>query len=403
MPETQETGRKDGNAPCGNCGKLVLETDAAVGCDGSCKEWYHKDCAGISAGDFATLKKQSTTLLWMCKGCKEDLVVMKSGKEELKGIWSELKNLKEAMKDIIVDEIKKVLPQQVIEQMNSKMNNMSDQLKKLATDAQYDVKVASQALVQSSNSTRQSLAHSVQDLSKTRTSQENKGKVMSQSVNNQGPMINKHEMEKTREAQDCYEVAEAQSDQVDLNNTSDAHSISVAYGPSFGMDGFKEVRYKRSNKYKKYHRQESEDTDSVEDSQAEEYADNNANKVHANQTRRDFIKPKTRLRQDTIVGSKKVTNEARALRAGDKMIWRYVGKLHKDTDRSDLVRYLECHINGEIVCEELKSVGINKAFKVGIRAEESPKVDRSDFWPERVVIRPFRFPWRRDNEGAKLF
>lgn len=55
------------------------------------------------------------------------------------------------------------------------------------------------------------------------------------------------------------------------------------------------------------------------------------------------------------------------------------------------------------MCEELQGAGVNKAFKIGVAAEESAKVDSSDFWPEGVIIRPFRFPWRRNREGTKLY
>jgi hypothetical protein len=70
-------------------GKPITETNAAVGCDGSCKE-----CSGVSGGDFASLKKPSRSILWMCKECKVDLTMIKNRKEALKAIWTEITKLK---------------------------------------------------------------------------------------------------------------------------------------------------------------------------------------------------------------------------------------------------------------------------------------------------------------------
>jgi hypothetical protein len=114
--DTVAVSGKDDKAPCGDCGKPVTEANAAVGCDGSCKRWYHKECSGVRAGDFATLKKPSCSLLWMCKGCKVDFTMIKTGKEELKAIWTEITKLKEIIKVTVAVEIRKALPRSDIEQ-----------------------------------------------------------------------------------------------------------------------------------------------------------------------------------------------------------------------------------------------------------------------------------------------
>jgi hypothetical protein len=107
---------KDDKTPCRDCGKPVTEANAAVGCDGSRGRWYHKECSGVSAGDFATLKKPSCSLLWMCKECKVDLTMIKTGKEELKGIWTEITKLKEIIKVTVAEERRKALTRSDIEQ-----------------------------------------------------------------------------------------------------------------------------------------------------------------------------------------------------------------------------------------------------------------------------------------------
>jgi hypothetical protein len=59
-------------------------------------------------------------------------------------------------------------------------------------------------------------------------------------------------------------------------------------------------------------------------------------------------------------------------------------------------------IKGDITCVELNSLGSTKAFKVGIRDEEAEKIDNENFWPKGILIRPFRFPWRANQQGVHL-
>jgi hypothetical protein len=101
----------DSSPPWEECNKQVTETTAGVGCEGTCKRWFHKECSDVSTGDFTTLKRPSCTLLWMCRECKEDLTLMKNGKEELKALWSEIKGLKEIIKTSVSDEIDRAFKQ----------------------------------------------------------------------------------------------------------------------------------------------------------------------------------------------------------------------------------------------------------------------------------------------------
>jgi hypothetical protein len=105
-----------------------------------------------------------------------------------------------------------------------------------------------------------------------------------------------------------------------------------------------------------------------------------------------------------IIGSKvNPADSKEKIWAGDKKIWRYVGRLHSDIQNNDLISYMnENGVKGDITCEELNSLGSTKAFKVGIREEEAEKTDNENFWPKGVLIRPFRFPWRANQQGVHL-
>jgi len=74
---------------CGGCDNQVTENENAVACD-RCRVWYHKDCAGIDAGEFNILKRKKCNLMWLCIECKprllqmEDIEALKQNMEELR-------------------------------------------------------------------------------------------------------------------------------------------------------------------------------------------------------------------------------------------------------------------------------------------------------------------------------
>ena len=51
---------------CLKCEKEFLENDSsAIGCEGNCRQWYHRDCAGLSSIEFNVLKGRKANVLWM--------------------------------------------------------------------------------------------------------------------------------------------------------------------------------------------------------------------------------------------------------------------------------------------------------------------------------------------------
>lgn len=63
--------REENSDRCPKCGKNVLENDSnAIGCEGNCKGWFHKDCIGLSTTELSALKSKKANLIWMCVKCK---------------------------------------------------------------------------------------------------------------------------------------------------------------------------------------------------------------------------------------------------------------------------------------------------------------------------------------------
>jgi len=77
------------------CGKYTdpLSKEDAVGCEGNCLRWFHKECMGITKGEFSTLKRSICNLMWMCPTCR-DQIQTKQPKED--GLSELRKDMEEA-------------------------------------------------------------------------------------------------------------------------------------------------------------------------------------------------------------------------------------------------------------------------------------------------------------------
>ena len=53
---------------CGRCHQVVEETNNAIGCEGTCKQWFHQACIHLSDVDFQQYLDVPTTK-WSCTDC----------------------------------------------------------------------------------------------------------------------------------------------------------------------------------------------------------------------------------------------------------------------------------------------------------------------------------------------
>ena len=89
------------------------------------------------------------------------------------------------------------------------------------------------------------------------------------------------------------------------------------------------------------------------------------------------------------------------LRAAGRTAWLYVGRLRQETTPEAVKRFLDRKgVTGDIVCEELTTLGRNKSYKIGIPFSFLDTTTDRDFWPAGIVVRRFRFSRRR--EGISL-
>ena len=105
-------------------------------------------------------------------------------------------------------------------------------------------------------------------------------------------------------------------------------------------------------------------------------------------------------RDAALIGTKQTID----LQAEEKKAWLYVRRLRNGTTEEMIKKYLHTNgVRGEIECEELRTKGTSKAFKIGIPFTMHKKTENTEFWPAGTMVRRFRFHTQRrylQNEGA---
>ena len=80
------------------------------------------------------------------------------------------------------------------------------------------------------------------------------------------------------------------------------------------------------------------------------------------------------------------------MRAAERKAWLYVSRLHETVTVETITRFLQRNgIQDNIECEQLKTMGKNKAFKLGIPFSHYDKTQEEEFWPQGLIIRRFNF------------
>ena len=105
-----------------------------------------------------------------------------------------------------------------------------------------------------------------------------------------------------------------------------------------------------------------------------------------------------RRNQETLIGTG--TDAENQLEAATRLAWLYVGRLKQNTTEDILTNFLRKNGVSDIDCEQLNSIGRNKAFKVGIPFQHFDMVNKPEFWPAGVTVRRFRL--RGSCSGVSL-
>lgn len=80
---------------CGECKKAFGSDECAVQCDGPCGLWYHRECSGMTKGEFDILRRENCKLIWLCSTCKPTILCVSHDKEEkLQEIETKLDKIK---------------------------------------------------------------------------------------------------------------------------------------------------------------------------------------------------------------------------------------------------------------------------------------------------------------------
>lgn len=101
-------------ADCGRC--KVNKREGLIGCEGSCKKWWHYSCANLSESDWKLLDK-CKNVFYLCDSCKRNCEVMSKSQhktllDNISSINCEIKDIssnQEQLNNLIQREVSSVL------------------------------------------------------------------------------------------------------------------------------------------------------------------------------------------------------------------------------------------------------------------------------------------------------
>lgn len=289
----RETDEDTSTSNCGKCENNFKKEDISILCDGICAGWYHKDCAGLTNGEFEILKRKNCKLLWLCELCQKKTL----NREENKTKKEDETNLTQK-----IDSIMNFLTNQLGTVVEEKVKSMLEREGRITVIKEH--------------------IRTVNGGKHTDNGPGSEGKTLAPVVLNRRGEQGKKQTEKDEE-----KVAQHQA--------------------ARGNGGTKENEHGNANR-------------KVDEGEQEE------------------------------------------LQAAEKIAWIFVGRLKATTNSEMVSNYMTKRGVREVIeCEEIRSRGPNKAYKVGIPFGYLQTIQDPDFWPNGVQIKRYRFR-RQYNEGASL-
>ena len=320
----------DTSASCGECEKDLGSADA-VGCDGMCNLWFHKECSGMTKGEFDILKRDKCKLLWICKNCKP--IMFK--KEDARN--NEINNLTKMIENIA----KYVTNGNRDQEMRNEIERMEKQI------TIHDKKIAE-------------LTDKIDkaDPEPTNTARQNESKGNTNGQEQEPPPPEK-----------VADSASTSSTNMGNNQDTPIRNRSVIA-----------------------HTEQQRSLISTSETQPKDPCQNKTNTAPTSSTHREInlrpAKENKKQENECIKGTGNPGNHP--LKAAPKREWLFQGNLAADTTREEVKKFLELYEMHDVVCEEMRT-RLNKAFKLGVTEDQAAQLRSPDIWPEGITIKPFRF------------
>lgn len=349
---------------CPICARKVVEDEMAVQCDGKCKRWHHITCAELQQGQYNALRatsKRKSKLLWLCISCEQDFVLYKASK-----------NVQEEMELLRLD-----------------MNKKLDDLSKIIDRIKFGI---------SQENTRETIITQHQG-------QENNNLVYKDVVTRQVTNKTQRSDKNKKQAPEPPELEEKTAE-LELNLQCEQQERVFPFPTIMRNDfpeesttqtrTFREILERETPNEKGWNvvtkrRKKPENTLPTSSTNSLLVEDNNDNVYK--QRGLEHVKRRIRSRYRALVGTNNSSDSL--LQAGERFAWLYVGRLSEHSTTAKVHTYLEKKgFSGKITCEELKTQGTNKAFKVGFPLHYLEVTEDPNFWPTGIIVRPFRRPYR---------
>lgn len=325
---------KDAN--CQKCRKNFPEDTNAIGCEGNCKLWFHRECAGLSVTEFNALKTKKSNLLWMCGTCRALL--------EAYGINTCLPDAREMVEN------KKMCELLVgkLEQVETKTKELSKENQNSRDEIKEKLEGIETTLLQKMSLLLEAQLQQTEALISKRDQ-------YSKKCHNSGMLAAKtNERTGRSEDEDAQEtqITQTMEKQNFPENTNDANT---------------------PYENRKYIRDESRQT-TIKASSHKNFASGPWKGGNRNHNIGTGGAPRGNLK------------------AAPRIAWLFIGRLDENVTAEDLTQYVKDNgISRVMECMELHTRGPNKAFRIGVPFEEKDIAENAEFWPEGVIFRQYLF------------
>lgn len=132
MPAAANLVLERGNSTCPKCKKVFTDDEQAVGCDGKCQKWFHKECSGITQGEFNILKSRNCSLMWFCLSCNPKMMSKDNSEiyDEMKGEIKAVNGKFDKLSEMLLEKIDSLVAWQQSVQKSVEQNKVEEPVAK---------------------------------------------------------------------------------------------------------------------------------------------------------------------------------------------------------------------------------------------------------------------------------
>lgn len=135
------TAPQENTAACRTCNRNIREEEELyLRCDGVCKTKYHKECTGLTQGEFDILQRKNRKLCWLCDECRG--LISEKGEPEKQATGKEnekiedIKGKVEHIMDFLTNKLSNLIEEKITDSITRNAKNNAKPTEKIESHHQ---------------------------------------------------------------------------------------------------------------------------------------------------------------------------------------------------------------------------------------------------------------------------